>query len=208
MQTTPLGRTGANVSAMCLGTMLFGSRVDDRNTPLEESLTAFGRLVQAGKVRYLGASNHLAWRLAQAHAICEPRNLPAYGCIQQRYTYLHPVPGTNCAPQVLANEDLLDYCQATGLTLLAYSPLLGGAYDRPERMAAQPYITGRRLQVLQELAREKSVSCSQLVLAWMMHSTPAIIPVMAASNLQQMNDNLQSLNIRLQPDELQHLHLA
>ena len=136
MQTTPLGRTGANVSAMCLGTMLFGSRVDDRNTPLEESLTAFGRLVQAGKVRYLGASNHLAWRLAQAHAICEPRNLPAYGCIQQRYTYLHPVPGTNCAPQVLANEDLLDYCQATGLTLLAYSPLLGGAYDRPERMAA------------------------------------------------------------------------
>ncbi|MCP4715956.1 MAG: aldo/keto reductase, partial [Deltaproteobacteria bacterium] len=78
---------------------LYYAHNDDRSTPLEETLHTFAQLVQSGKVRYIGASNTMAWRLEQAHNISQTNKWPSYCCIQQRFTYLRPRPGAHFGPQ-------------------------------------------------------------------------------------------------------------
>jgi aryl-alcohol dehydrogenase-like predicted oxidoreductase len=89
---------------------LYYAHVDDRTAPLTETLEAFHRLVSAGKVRWLGASNFTAWRMAQANTLATAAGWTPYCCIQQRYTYLRPAPGASFGAQIAVNEDLLDYC--------------------------------------------------------------------------------------------------
>jgi len=69
---------------------LYYAHCDDRETPLEAQLEAFDKLVRAGKVRYVGASNFHAWRLAEAEAISKAHGWAPFCCVQQRHTYLRP----------------------------------------------------------------------------------------------------------------------
>ncbi len=192
---------------------LYYAHVDDRTTPQEETLEAFARLVQAGKVRFIGASNFLAWRLEQAHHISAAHGWPEYCCVQQRYTYLRPKHGASTDPQVVANDDLLDYVAARRgeFTLLAYSPLLGGAYTRRDRPIPAEYAgpdTEARLAALREVAQAHEATLNQVVLAWMLHSDPVVLPVMAASTREQLSENLAALDLELTGDEMARLNDA
>ena len=190
---------------------LYYAHVDDRNTPLEETMEAFDRLVQAGKVRAIGASNFLAWRLERAHWVSRMNNWAEYCCIQQRYTYLRPKPGASFGDQVSANDDLLDYCRSEGLTLLAYSPLLNGAYTRADRAFPEQYIgpdAEARLAALRAIAKETGATANQVVYAWMMQSVPPVIPLMTASTNEQMKENLDVLNITLTAEQMNRLNNA
>ena len=190
---------------------LYYAHVDDRATPLEETLQAFDRLVQAGKVRFVGASNYLAWRLEQARWVSETNDRVQFCCIQQRYTYLCLRPGMSFGRQVMANEDLLDYCRNTGITLLAYSVLLGGAYTRADR-SIPDQVSGsdneQRLIALQTVAKETGATVNQIILAWMRQSSPSIIPLIAASDQTQLQENLGALNIHLSAEQMEHLNTA
>jgi aryl-alcohol dehydrogenase-like predicted oxidoreductase len=189
---------------------LYYAHVDDRSTPVEETMEALGRLVKAGKVRWLGASNFLAWRLEEARSASRARQLPEYVCIQQRHSYLAPAPGADFGAQIASNADLLDYCRARGTTLLAYSPLLGGAYtraDKPLPAAYRDEYNQRRLQALGDVAREKGVTANQVVLAWMLQSDPVALPLVAASDSRQLAENLGALDVTLSPAELERLKL-
>jgi aryl-alcohol dehydrogenase-like predicted oxidoreductase len=188
---------------------LYYAHVDDRNTPLDETLRAFDRLVTAGKVRFIGASNYLAWRLEQARALSETNDWASYCCIQQRYTYLPLRPGKTFSPQIVANEDLIDYCQTTGMTLLAYSVLLGGAYTRTDRSLPEQVLSEdnqKRLTVLRAIAQETGATVNQIVLAWMLHSTPAVLPLIAASDEAQLDENLGALNVYLSDEQMMRLN--
>jgi len=188
---------------------LYYAHVDDPHTPLEETLEAFHCLVQVGKVRFIGASNFRAWRLEECRWVSMTHKWSEYCCIQQRYTYLRPKPGASFDPQIAANEDLLEYCTARGLTLLAYSPLLGGAYVRPDRPIPPQYHgpdTEARLRALRELASKKGITVNQLVLAWMIHSTPPVIPLVAGSTLAQMEENYKALEVKLCGEEVEWLN--
>jgi aryl-alcohol dehydrogenase-like predicted oxidoreductase len=179
---------------------LYYAHVDDRRTPQEETLEAFQRLVAEGKVRYLGASNFLAWRLAEAEGICASHAWAGYCCVQQRYTFLRPQPGKTFDPQIVGNDDLLDYCRARGVTLLAYSPLLGGAYARPDRSVPEQYRgpdTDARLSRLRVLAKDLRINENQLVLAWLMQSQPEAIPLAAGSTVEQLREDLEVDEIKL-----------
>ena len=139
------------------------------------------------------------------------RGWSEYCCIQQRYSYVRPKPGANFAPQIAANHDLLDYCKSRGITLLAYSPLLRGAYTRPERPFPDQYLgpdSKARVAVLKTIAKEKDATANQIVLAWMIHSEPCVIPLVAASTTQQMRENLSSLNISLSAEDMARLNNA
>jgi aryl-alcohol dehydrogenase-like predicted oxidoreductase len=188
---------------------LLYAHFDDRQTPLEETFAAFDRLVRAGQVRCLGASNHRAWRLEEARRICESRGWPGYCCVQQRYSLAQPVTGASFGVQVAADDELLDYCAAQRLPLVAYSPLLGGVYggraDRPLPAAYQSAANDRRLAALRELAREKDATPNQLALAWMLHHTPTVIPIAAGSTVAQMEENLGALQIALTPEDMKRL---
>lgn len=190
---------------------LYYAHVDDRVTPLEETLQAFDRLVQAGKVRLIGASNYRAWRLEEARWISQVNGWEEFCCVQQHYTYLQLRPGTTVAPQVMTNDDLLDYCRSTGMSLLAYSVFQGGAYTRADRPFSDKFSSAdneKRLAALKTVAQATGATVNQVILRWMLQSSPAIIPLIAASDEAQLRENLVSLDIELSPEHMETLNNA
>ena len=190
---------------------LYYAHVDDRNTPLEETMEAFSRLVQAGKVRFIGASNYLAWRLEKAYGVSKTNGWPAFCCIQQRHTYLRPKPGATFYPQIAANKDLLDLCHTEGVTMLAYSALLSGAYTRADRPVPDEYLgpdTDVRLATLKAVAEKIGATPNQVVLAWMMQGQPGVLPLIAASTSAQLTENINALEIQLSDEQLDRLTTA
>lgn len=188
---------------------LYYAHVDDRHTPLEESLEAFNRLVKAGKVRLIGASNYLAWRLERANWISQENGWAAFCAVQQHYTYLRLRPGMNIKPQEMVNDDLLDYCADTKLTLLAYSVLQAGSYtrtDRPFRKELQSEDNQRRLEALRAVAEESGITVNQVVLCWMLQR--GILPLIAASTEEQLAENIAALDIHLSDAQMERLNRA
>jgi aryl-alcohol dehydrogenase-like predicted oxidoreductase len=190
---------------------LYYAHVDDRDTPMEETMAAFDRLVSAGKARLVGASNFLAWRLEKARWVSQTHGWAEYCCVQQRYSYIRPKPGASFGAQIAANDDLLDYCRTRGLTMLAYSPLLSGAYTRADRFFAEGYLgpdTDARLAALKAVSTEVGATANQVVLAWMQQSDPPVIPLVAASTADQMRENLGALEIELGAEQMARLNVA
>ena len=176
---------------------------------LDETLEAFGEVVTAGKVRYVGCSNHAAWRVERARRISDARGLPRYCCVQQRHSYLRPRSGTSFGRRLVADDGLLDFCSANPeVALLAYSPLLSGAYTAPDRAFPDQYPgpdTDARLAALTCVARSTGASANQVVLAWLMATTPSAIPLIAASNEAQLDENLGASDFELSSDQLADL---
>lgn len=192
---------------------LYYAHVDDRNTPLAETIEAFSSLVKAGKVRWIGASNYSAWRLERVRQMTksDTNDLGLFCCVQQRYTYLRPRAGTTFNPQLAANDDLIEYCADTGLTLLAYSALLGGAYTRPERSLSQQYVgadSDARLATLRSVAADTGATANQVILAWMLQGDPVVLPLIAASTSEQMQENIGALDVRLSVEQRERLNNA
>lgn len=192
---------------------LFYAHVDDRVTPVRETLAAFDRLVKAGKVRFIGASNYRAWRLERAHAASKAEGLAEFCCVQQRHTYLRPQYNASFGAQVVANVDLLDYVRSRAgeFTMLAYSALLGGAYTRADRQLDPQYAgpdTDARLAVLRAVAQEQNVTPNQVVLAWMLQNDPPVLPLIAASTPAQMSENLDALAVTLTAGQIERLNAA
>ncbi len=188
---------------------LYYAHVDDRQTPLEETLEAFNRLVKSGKVRLIGASNYLAWRLERAGWISMTNGWAEFCCVQQHYTYLRLRPGMNIKPQEMVNDDLLDYCADTRTTLLAYSVLQAGSYtraDRPFRKELQSADNERRLEALRAVAEETGATVNQVILCWMLQR--GILPLIAASTEEQLAENLAALDIHLSDAQMERLNRA
>ena len=107
---------------------LYYVHVDDRNTPLEETLETLAGFVTAGKVRHLGWSNVRTWRLERIRGLCERNGWPLPVAIQQQHSYLRPKAGVD-TPSIVDAEQL-DYLRANDdQTLVAYSPIIKGVYD-------------------------------------------------------------------------------
>jgi aryl-alcohol dehydrogenase-like predicted oxidoreductase len=190
---------------------LFYAHTDDPDTPQDEVMAAFDRLVKAGKVRLIGASNFAAWRLADAEAVCKAGGFAPYCCVQQRYTYLRPKAGASFGPQVVVDGNLLDFCAARGMTLLPYSPLLGGGYTREDKPIPQQYVgadSDARLSALRAVADETGATVHQVIFAWMMQHEQSVLPVFSASNAEQMRENLGALDVSLTDDQVTRLNDA
>jgi len=188
---------------------LYYAHVDDRKTPLEDTLAAFDKLIQTGKVRYIGCSNIATWRIEEARNISITHDWAKYCCVQQRYSYLRPNPGADFGVQVSANKELLDYCQShDDITLLAYSPLLNGSYTRIDTPRPEQYAgpdTGARMLALTKIANEVGATLNQVVLAWLLQSTPRELPIIAVSTDEQLRENLGALHVRLNQEQIEFL---
>jgi len=189
---------------------LYYAHTDDPNTPLEETMEAFHRLVEQGKVRCLGGSNYDTWRYAEANAAAKT----PYTVMQQRFTYLHPKAGM--APKYRFNEfagrERLRYLEDKDIPLVAYSCLAKGGYEDKNRLPPD-LETGSRLEALRAMAKEKGISASALAVAWMVNlhrceGFPRVIPLFASSNASHFADNLRGAELVLTEEELALLNRA
>jgi aryl-alcohol dehydrogenase-like predicted oxidoreductase len=190
---------------------LYYAHRDDPDRPLEETMEAFDRLIRAGKVRAIGASNLQVWRIAEANVVSRTRQWAGYCVVQQRHTYLRPRYGADFGPQICVNQDLKDYCRTRGIALVGYSILLQGAYSRPGRPIPAQYAgpdADQRLAALRAVADELGATVNQVVLAWMRQSDPPVLPIIAASKPEQLHENIAALNLRLTQDQFQRLDTA
>jgi aryl-alcohol dehydrogenase-like predicted oxidoreductase len=181
---------------------LYQVHADDRETPLEETLSALDRLVRDGKVRYTGASNHTAWRLNDALWTSETHGLARYECLQPLYNLIERG----------LDAEVLPLCRAKGVGVIVWSPLAGGWLTGKYRAEAaldarlnQPggFQMGtavdrdRVLDVLLQTAEAIGASPAQVALRWVMDQDGVTCAILGARNLAQLEDNLGALDIAL-----------
>lgn len=182
------------------------AHLDDPTVPLAETVHAFAALVAEGTVGLLGASNHWAWRVERARSVAVAAGLPGYEILQYHHRYLRPRtdlpgrPSPDGEPGMLGG-DLLSYLRAQPeLTAVAYSPLLRGAYVRPDTPLDVDFDHGGtppRLAALRAVADETGASANQVVLAWLIGGDIPVIPLIGASSVAQLNDSLAAVDLEL-----------
>ena len=185
---------------------LYYAHIDDRSAPLAETVDVLASLAESGKAGLLGASNTATWRIERARGLARAAGRPGYSCVQQQHTYVlaQPEPGQ----LNLITEELKDLAAAENLTLLAYSPLLGGAYSDPGKPlpAAYDHPTAQvRLATLYEVAAELGASANQVVLAWLLRGDPPVIPIPGASSVAQLDEILAATGLKLDDAQLARL---
>jgi aryl-alcohol dehydrogenase-like predicted oxidoreductase len=192
---------------------LYYAHKDDPGTPLEETLAAFDRLVRAGKVRTIGASNYSAERLAEALDISEGQGLARYEVVQPEY---------NLMSRGGYEGPLQELCMSRGLGVLPYfglaSGFLTGKYRsaadkgksvRGDRMAA--YLDERGLRVLAALdtvAAEAGATPAQVALAWLAAQPGVTAPIASATSVAQLEELLGVLDLELEDGQIERLDAA
>jgi aryl-alcohol dehydrogenase-like predicted oxidoreductase len=191
---------------------LYYVHVDDRSTPLEETLEALAGIVSAGKARYIGWSNVRTWRLERIRQLCERYGWPAPVALQQQHSYLHRRPGLRTAS--IVDDEQLDYLEShRDLSLVAYSPILKGIYDHPAKRRQHQIMqqyggpeADARLAVLEQVAAEVGATPNQTVLAWLLHqTTPTILPLVGPRTFEQYEASLPALSVKFSADQLARL---
>lgn len=209
-------RTAAEASLRRLGRShidLYYAHEDDPATPLADTIAAFDALVSEGKVRYIGASNYSAPRLADALATAQQRGLASFVALQTHYNLVH---------RQEYEKDLSALCQREGLSCVAYSALADGfltgkyrsgralpASQRAEDAAT--YLTERGIAVLDALdtvAGRNDAPTAAVALAWLAAQPTVAAPLASARSPRQLQDLLQAPGLRLSPDDLALLSAA
>jgi aryl-alcohol dehydrogenase-like predicted oxidoreductase len=182
---------------------LYQAHWDDRDTPLDETLRAFDDLVHQGKVRYLGASNHVAWRLTRALWESDKRGYARYESIQPKY---------NLVFRDEYERELEPLCLEQGLGVIPYSSLgsgfLTGKYraDKPLPTTARAsgvqktYMNDRGFAVLaavEKVAEGIGATPAQVALSWLIHRPGITAPIASATTVEQLREILGAVDFRL-----------
>ncbi len=192
---------------------LYYAHKDDPGTPFEETLAAFDRLVKAGKVRALGASQIEAERLSLALDVAAAGGWTPYTVLQTWYSILER-PRFEGALAGLAIE--------RGLGVATFYSLADGYLTGKYRSRAdlsksirgdrvQQYLEGRGptiLAVIDEVAAEAGATCAQVALAWTAAQPGVTAPLASATGLAQLQELLAGMELRLTPDQLGRLDRA
>ena len=188
---------------------LYYLHLDDKNTPLAESLGAMDELVREGKIRYIGLSNFTPERLIEAVSLSKKMGLSKICAIQNKGTYLKPSPDANFGRQVPLCDGMLSLCDELSVTPIAYSPLIKGYYGNRNKPLPEQYVTPEnkdRIARLDALAKELGVTPTQLAYAYLLRGKSPVIPIVAASNSQQFSEAVGALDIELSDDIIEKLN--
>lgn len=192
---------------------LYQAHFDDPKVPLEETLEAFAHLVEAGKVRAVGASNYTAPRLAEALAASAAHGYPRISVLQPHY---------NLANRSLFEGELQALCMRETLGVIPFYALaagfLTGKYRRPEDLAgkaragmASHYLDPRGLDLLAEMdkiAARLGATLTQVALAWLLAQPGVTAPIVSASSLAQLEDIMAATDLVLDAAALSRLDRA
>jgi aryl-alcohol dehydrogenase-like predicted oxidoreductase len=192
---------------------LYQSHVDDPETPIEETLSAYDQLVRQGKVRAIGASNFTAERLSEALHISHDRVLPGYTSLQPLY---------NLYDRFDFEAQLAPLCLSENIGVITYSSLrsgfLTGKYRSENDLGKSPrgprmpkWMDDRGLRILAALdrvAERLRSSPARVALAWLLAQPSVTAPIASATSLEQLDDLIEATKLVLDQPSLEILNAA
>ncbi len=181
----------------------------DPETPIEETMRALEDLVRQGKVRYLGASNFLAWQICRANDIAGKHGWLGFVSIQPHYHMLERT----------IEQELVTYCNYANIGILPYFPLAGGFLTgkyqegkppppgtRGENGAyVQKYFTPgnfAKVSSLSAWAERHGHTMAELAIAWLLGQPKLSSVISGASKIEQVEANVKAAEWQLSPTEL------
>lgn len=193
---------------------LYFAHEDDASVPLEDTLGAFARLVEQGKVRAIGASNYSAARLKAALETSARLGLPRYEVLQPEY---------NLVARKNYESQLEPLVREHGLGVIGYyslaSGFLTGKYRNEADLgkskarggAAAKYLNGhgrRVLATLDDVAKRHEATPAQVALAWLMARPGITAPIASATSVGQVEELAGAVKLKLSPDDVDVLDTA
>ena len=186
---------------------------DDPDTPQEDVLGALATLIQAGKVRTIGASNFHALRLKSALDLADAHGLPHYRVLQPEY---------NLVSRHKFEGELQDLCITHNIGVVPFyglaSGYLTGKYRSPADFGKsvrggrmQAYIDGKGpaiLAAMDDIAAETGASLAQIALAWLAAQDGVTAPIASATSLEQLDELVGAWDVTLSRDQLDRLTAA
>ena len=191
-----------------------------QDTRIEETLSTLDCLVQAGKVRYLGASNLRGWQLQKMVDVSNANHWEPFSCLQPLYNLLDRG----------IEWEIVPVCLNEGIGIIPWSPLRGGWLSGKYRRGMSRPPTGSRvdeaskrnwgeswqkydnehtwavLDSLFEVANELGKSPAQVAINWLLQQPGVTAPIIGARNPKQLNDNLKATGWALEPIHLEKLN--
>ncbi len=193
---------------------LYYAHQDDPKTPLEETLHAFGELIEEGRIRHAAASNYSAARLQEAVSIGAGAGMAAYVALQPHYNLLE---------RGEYEGELAGVCERNGLACIPYFGLargfLTGKYRRDGADVDSPRAAGVRdsyfnergfavLDALDQIAAAHDTSDAAVALAWLLAQPTVLAPIASATSPEQLAELLAFTALELTPAELERLSSA
>ncbi len=192
---------------------LYQTHFDDEATPVEETLEAYGSLVKAGKVRFIGTSNMSVARLQESLAASHSHDFPRYETLQPEY---------NLCERQRFESDYAPLCAKEQIGVIPYFSLaagfLTGKYrsqadleGRARAARAGRYMNDRGLRILDALdgvAAERGATPAQVALAWLMARPTVTAPIASATSLAQLEELVGALDLTLPSEAMVKLDAA
>lgn len=193
---------------------LYQSHSDDVSVPLADTLGEYSRLIDAGKVRAIGASNYSAARLAEALDISAKQGLPRYETLQPEY---------NLYARADYEAELEPLARANHLGVITFYPLASGFLTGKYRSAedagksvrgkaiCEKYLNARGLRILaalDEVAARLRATPAQIALAWQISRPGITAPLASATSMEQLQDLLHAVQLKLDTDAIDQLNAA
>ena len=184
----------------------------DEHTPLEETLAALDHLVEAGKVRYIGASSGWAWQLARALGLSDRSGWARFVSMQNHYNLIYRE----------EEREVIPLCRAEGLGVIPWSPLARGhlarpadAYREPVTERAETDEYGQKLYdgpgdretiaAVESVAEERGVSMAEVSLAWLLAQPGVTAPIVGATKPDHLEAAVRAVELELDADEIDRL---
>jgi len=222
MLGTRAGLSAANIEAAVNDSLrrlktdyidVYFSHIDDAATPLEETLGAYQKLVKAGKVRVIGASNYTGERVAEALAVSKEAGLPAYQVLQPEY---------NLYNREGYETDIEPVAQAHKLAVVTYFSLASGFLSGKYRSKAdteqaargsrvEKYMNDRGFRIIDALvdvARRNDTTPATVALAWIIARPSVTAPIASATSVAQLESLAAATRLALPPGDLAALDEA
>jgi aryl-alcohol dehydrogenase (NADP+) len=182
----------------------------DANTPIDETMQALDDVVRAGKVRYVGCSNFLAYQLARSIGRAEVLGTANFISVQPRYNLLHRE----------SERELFPLCLDEGIAVIPYNPLAGGFLSGKHHPGSptdggrftlgtaagryqERYWNDRMFATIEELrpiAAEAGVSMATLAVQWVLSNPVITSPIVGASRPEQLADSVAAVEADLAPE--------
>ena len=178
---------------------LYYSHHDDKDVQIAETLGAYQTLINEGKIRYIGASQHTGARLQEALDIAANENLPKYICLQDHYNLMERNPFESEQQEVLKKNKISAlpfYGLARGFLTGKYRP--GVTVDSIRAGGITDYQTEKGyaiISALDKIAKTHNSSISSIALAWLRANPQVSTPIASARTVEQLHEIMQIVEL-------------